>query len=115
LLGAHKRKRPLAEPFVFVSRSVAVATAAKAAAATTAATATVGATETAATAAFATTTKAAATFTATTETTTAWGTGFHGASFVHHQVAATQRGAVHASDGSLRFGIAAHFYKTKTF
>jgi len=72
-------------------------------------------TETAA-AAFATTAvTAATTFTATAETTTAWGTGFHGACFVDHQVATTQRCAVHAGDGSLRFGIAAHFDETKTF
>jgi hypothetical protein len=100
-------------------RSVAVATtetaATTAAAFTTTAASTaaaVGATETAA-AAFATAAEAA--FTATTETTATGWTGFHGTRFVDNQATATQRRAVHAFDGSLRFGIAAHFYETKTF
>jgi hypothetical protein len=100
-------------------RLVAVATteAATATAAfttTTASTAAaVGATETAATLTTATTVAATA-FTAT-EATCAGRTWFHGASFVYHEATATQRCTIHAFDGSLRFGIAAHFDETKTF
>ncbi len=72
-------------------------------------------------AAFTTTTAAEATFvtitTTTTEATTtaAWRTSFHRTGFVHHQATSTQRLTIHTCDGLLRFGIAAHFNKAKTF
>jgi hypothetical protein len=101
-------------------RSVAVATtetaATTAAAFTTTAASTaaaVGATETTAT--FTTATTVAATAFTAAEATCAGRTWFHGASFVHHEATTTQRCAIHAFDGSLRFGIAAHFDETKTF
>ena len=85
-----------------------------AAAAFTATTTAVGATETAATTAFATATTVAAT-TTTAKTARAGRAWLHGASFVHHQAAATQGCAVHAFNGCQSFGIAAHLDKTKTF
>lgn len=90
------------------------ATISAAAAFTATTTAAVGATETAATTAFATATTVAATTTAAKPARAgrAW---LHGASFVHHQAAATQGCAVHAFNGCQSFGIAAHLDKTKTF
>ena len=97
-------------------RSVAVATTETAA--TTAAafttTAAIAATAVGATETTATTFTAAATKT-TTETARAGWAWLHGTSFVDHEITATQRGTVHAFDGSLRFGIAAHFDEAKTF
>jgi len=96
----------------FTTTTTTVTAAAAAFTATT--TAAVGATETAATTAFATATTVAATTTAAKPARAgrAW---LHGASFVHHQAAATQGCAVHAFNGCQSFGIAAHLDKTKTF
>jgi hypothetical protein len=60
-----------------------------------------------------TTTAVAATTTA--KTTCARWAGFHRTGFIHHDAATTQGLTVHALDGGLCFGIAAHFDKTKAF
>ena len=78
---------------------------------TTAAAALSAATRAIATAASAT----AVTTTTATETAGTWGTSFHRTSFVYNDATATQRLAVHAGDGRLGFGIAAHFDKAKAF
>ncbi len=103
--------------------ATAAAVAATTAAATaTAAATTVAAATTFATATAATTTAVAAATTGATATATAATTVgaaetsrtlFTGASFVHHDRAASQRLAVHAVHGSLSFRIGAHFDKTE--
>jgi hypothetical protein len=110
-----KHKRCL----VVVATTAAKATATTAATAfttttTATATAAVGATETATTA-FAATTTVTAAAAAVTTTTATGRTWLHGARFVDDQTTTTQRCSVHAFDSGLRFGIAAHFYETKTF
>ena len=87
-------------------------TVATAAALTTAAITTAAFTATtvaAATAATTSTTKAAT----ATKATAAWRTWLHGACFIDHNATTTQRLAIHALDGGLCFGIAAHFNKAK--
>jgi len=51
--------------------------------------------------------------TAATEAAGARGARFHRARFVDHHVAATQRLTIHAVDGGLRLGVAAHLDETK--
>src|SRR5690606_18176681 len=65
-------------------------------------------------------TAAATTAVATTTTTTAakaaaaGSAGLHGTGFVDHEVTAAEILAMHALDGGLGFGIAAHFDKAET-
>jgi hypothetical protein len=92
----------------FATTATAATAAAAVAAATAAATFT---TTTAATAA------AIATTASTAETATAssgWAC-LHGTGFVDHHIAATQRLAIHAMDGSLGFFITAHFHEAEAF
>ena len=53
--------------------------------------------------------------TAATKAACAWRTCFHRTGFVHDNAATTQRLAIHAIDGCLRFSVAAHFHKAKAF
>jgi hypothetical protein len=87
--------------------------AATATAVTTTAAATTAAT--AVTAAAATTVAAATIATAVTTATATGRTGFHRTGFVDDQITATQILTMHALDGGLGFGIAAHFDKAETF
>jgi len=87
--------------------TTAAAIAASVASAITAATATV-ATAAAITTAIAATTAAAA------KAARARGTGLHGARFVHHEAASAQWLAIHALNGCLCLGIAAHFDKPES-
>jgi hypothetical protein len=104
-----------ADRLVAVATTETAATTTAAAFTTTAAsTATaVGATETTATTF--TTAAAETAFTATTETTATGWTWFHRTRFVHHEATTAQRCAIHAFNSCQSFGIAAHFYETKTF
>jgi hypothetical protein len=103
-----------------ITAAAATATAVTAAAATTAAsgtTAVTAATATAATTGTAAVTAAAAAASTATKATAACAgrTRFHGTRFVNHQTTATELLAVHSADRCLRFGIAAHFHKSKAF
>jgi hypothetical protein len=106
----------------FATATAITATAAATAALATTATTTAIASATAAVAAatFTTTTAASAAIAATAttaETATArsgWAC-FHGTGFVDHHIAATQRLAIHAMDGSLGFFIVAHFHEAEAF
>ena len=80
----------------------------------TAVTTTAATTATAVTAA-ATTVAAATIATAVTAATATGRTGFHRTGFVDDQITATQILTMHALDGGLGFGIAAHFDKAETF
>ena len=104
---------------------VAAATAAAATAVTAATAAATAATAAVTTAAACATTKAAATATATAAVATtacaaaeAAATGrtwLHGPGFVDHQATTTELLTIHFIDGGLRFGVASHFHKAKTF
>jgi hypothetical protein len=52
--------------------------------------------------------------TAATKAARARGTGLHGARFVHHEAAPAQWLSIHALNGCLRLGIAAHFDKPES-
>ncbi|MEK0432343.1 MAG: hypothetical protein RL700_550 [Pseudomonadota bacterium] len=115
-------KKGPAGPFVCERRSVFVATAA--AITTTTATTAVAATTftaTATTTTVATTAAAAAAVTtaataavATAATTARWAR-LHGTGFVDDQAATTERLAIHAADGCLRFRIRRHLHKAEAF
>jgi len=94
----------------------AAATATATAAADTAAATTCAAAEAAATAAAtATAVTAAAATCAAAEATATGRTWLHGPRFVDHQATTAELLTIHFVDGGLRFGVASHFHKAKTF